>query len=77
MPAVRSLGVLHQQLLACLEHDLERQIDGRTETVGAMLWTERGRLPRGSGSSRSRWGERAYRWKAPRSGVWVVMGCPS
>lgn len=46
VPTVRSLGVLNEQLEACLEVDLKRRIDGRPETVSAMLWTERGRLAR-------------------------------
>ncbi len=46
LPAVRSLGELNQELLACLEVDLRRRVDGRSETVAAMLWTERGRLAR-------------------------------
>ncbi len=46
VPAVRRLGELNQELEACIEHDLARRIDGRPETVGAMLWTERGRLAR-------------------------------
>jgi len=46
VPAVRRLGELNQELEACIEHDLARRIDGRPETVAAMLWTERGRLAR-------------------------------
>ncbi len=46
VPTVRRLGELNQELEACIEHDLGRRIDGRPETVGAMLWTERGRLAR-------------------------------
>ena len=44
VPEVRSLGELNQTIEACLEHDLKRTILGRPDTVGAMLWTERGRL---------------------------------
>ena len=46
VPAVRRLGELNEELQACIEHDLSRRIDGRPDTVGAMLWTERGRLAR-------------------------------
>lgn len=46
VPAVRRLSELNQQLEACIEHDLGRRIDGRPETVGAMLWSERGRFAR-------------------------------
>ena len=44
VPELRCLGELNEYLLSCLEDDLERTIEGRTETVGAMLWRERGRL---------------------------------
>ena len=46
VPSVRRLGELNELLEACLEHDLGRRIDGRPDTVSAMLWTERGRLAR-------------------------------
>ncbi len=44
VPELRCLGELNEYLLSCLEVDLQRTIEGRTETVAEMLWTERGRL---------------------------------
>jgi transposase len=44
VPQARDLADLNQQLLAACREDEERVVDGRTETVGAALATERAHL---------------------------------